>query len=81
MFAVVLLLAQSLIAAVDVRITTLDGATTDASLTKIEEGALVLQAGGASQRRPISEVLEVARVDAPQNYCPVQASNCSTARG
>ncbi len=70
MFAVVLLLAQSLVTAVDVRITTLDGVTTDASLTKIEAGELVVQEGNATQRRPLSEVLEVARIDAPAELLP-----------
>ncbi len=65
-----LLLAQSLIAAVDVRITTLDGTTTDGSLTKIEAGELVIQAGGATERRPLSDVLEVSRTSAPTELLP-----------
>lgn len=70
MFAVVLLLAQSLISAIDVRITALDGTTTDVSLSKIEAGELVVQDGSTTQRRALSEILEVARVDSPTELLP-----------
>ncbi|MGV3486620.1 MAG: NPCBM/NEW2 domain-containing protein [Planctomycetaceae bacterium] len=66
----VFILAVLLTAAVEVRLTTVDGVTRDASLLGVSEAGIQIDANGTAQSISMDDVLSISRSDAPASTSP-----------